>query len=186
MQGIVTGLAMSVWLVPATADIYKCEGPNGTSYSDKPCGNHAAVVKQAPTQPADDPMRHDSVVGAERIDAAQPARLLRQFESSCTGGQRAKFFALHSKRIENKLSAESEGRQTEIFRMYCGMVRELMAKMPEGNPAAAAYMKKEMPTGSGGRTKSVLCIMPVSAEQSSCNIQFDIVMEDGVMKKDEL
>lgn len=210
MQGALMGLAMYVWLMPATADIYKCEGPNGTSYSDKPCGNHAAVVKQAPAQPAGqslsggdelmrkcrsgdrqaclaaDPAHHGSVSGAERIDPAQPASLLRQFESSCTGGQRARFFSLHSRRVEKSLSAESEARQSEIFRGYCGMVRELMARMPGGDPAAAAYMRKEMPMGTKGRTKSVLCIMPAPAEQSSCNIQFDIVIEDGVMKKDEL
>lgn len=210
MQGIVMGLTLSAWLVPATADIYKCEGPNGASYSDRPCGNQAAVVKQAPAQPAGrslsgrdelmrkcragdqqaclaaDPVHHSSVSGAERIEPAQPARMLRQFESSCTGGQRARFFALHSKRIEKILSAESEARQSEIFGIYCGMVRELMAMMPGGDPAAAAYMRKEMPMGSKGRTKSVLCIMPAPGEQSSCNIQFDIVIEDGVMKKDEL
>jgi hypothetical protein len=210
MQGLVMGLALSVWLLPAAADIYKCEGPSGVSYSDKPCGSKTAVVKQAPAEPArqnssrgdelmrkcragdqkacfaPDPMHHNSVVGAERIEPAQPAGLLRQFESSCTGGQRAKFFALHSKKIEKRLSAESEARQGEIFRMYCGMVRELMAKMPGGDPAAAAYMRKEVPVGSKGRRKSVLCIMPAPSEQPSCKFQFDVVIEDGVMKKDEL
>jgi hypothetical protein len=135
---------------------------------------------------AADPAHHGSVAGAERIEPAQPARMLRQFESSCSGGQRARFFALHSKRVEKILAAESEARQSEIFKLYCGMVRELMAKMPGGDPSAAAYMRKEMPLGSTGRRKSVLCIMPAPSEQSSCNIQFDIVIEDGVMKKDEL
>lgn len=213
MQRLVMGLAMSVWLLPAEADIYKCEGPNGVSYSDRPCGNNTAVVKQTPAEPAGQnssggdelirkcragdqqaclaadpahPAHRASVVGAERIEPAQPAGLLRQFESSCTGGQRAKFFALHSKKIERILSAESEAGQSEIFRMYCGMVRELMAKMPGGDPAAAAYMRKEVPVGSKGRRKSVLCIMPAPSEQPSCKFQFDVVMEDAVMKKDEL
>jgi hypothetical protein len=232
MVVITAGVLLTIGKTQAA--IYKCAGPNGVVYSDKPCGENSTVIKSSPPEPQveqalkrgstdrqvytspreiytenhyKDTVRyqkacndgdhsaclevrrildtHDPDSLSKRIDGSAPAELIGRFKSTCANSEQAGFFALHTRKIQREFSSVPDTQRRQIFHEYCGMVRELLAKFPGGNPSAAAYFIQEGNERSGNMT---LCILPGGGSNSKakCELGFDVAYEDGQLKKNEI
>jgi hypothetical protein len=205
--------AMFVCVLPSNsaAAVYKCEGPKGVVYSDRPCGAGAKVVVSDPKARAANKAKEERLdwmkicgtgdqqacIAAHRqtdafgaqtkpVDSAQPIQLLLDLRTSCRQKDLTTWFSLHTNKVEQLLKSEDPIRQRQIFERYCGQLGALMARLKDGNPAFATYYTKEVPVVRTGDVKLSLCIVPNGKAPPNCDLQFDVAQEDSVMKRDEL
>lgn len=113
-----------------------------------------------------------------RIDSELPAKLINGMKSTCTNGDNDQFISLHSNEIST-IFMEAPNK-AEIVSMYCDAIDTIFQDI-DSTPLSARYSLIKERDSSETLT---LCIDSMSGSKS-CQYGFDVIIEDGILKKDE-
>ena len=111
------------------------------------------------------------------LKQAKPELLLQGMHSSCKSNNSSAFLSLYSSRMVSLVSSRSLNDRKQFFDTSCSVIVGLVVNKLNGNPASATFYINE-----NGKS---LCITP-SGEPKSCKLQFNVVVENSQLKKDEL
>ena len=116
----------------------------------------------------------------EDLKSHSPSNLLVSFKLACDkSGSYEKIASLHSKRIETLLIGYPD--HERIKKVYCTSIEKIFNEI--GNDAKGAIYEIRIPTGT--QKRPTLCITPKASIQK-CKFSFDVIIENGTLKKDEL
>lgn len=110
---------------------------------------------------------------------APASDLIIGMQTACDNGNKEDLLRLHSKRIKTLL--QKSPNSNEIMSMYCPQVKEVIDRLG-GEPKNGVYFIRNHPRIPN---KFELCITTKNAPDS-CKMSADVIIEDGILKKDEL
>jgi hypothetical protein len=113
------------------------------------------------------------------LATASPVDLLIGIQAACSDKSQEKLFDWHTRRIRKTLLDVDD--KEKLMSFYCGQLPELIRRLG-GNPKAGRYFIRPNPDNPN---KSELC-MSTPAKPDKCDMSFDVAIEDGRLKKDEL
>ncbi len=113
------------------------------------------------------------------LATAPPANLINGVRAACRTGNYEKIASWHSKRIEALLLVAPD--RALVTSVYCTQVEQLIERLG-GDAGTANYFIRQNPDTP---KKFELCMAPRTAA-GTCKMHFDVIIEGGQLKKDEL
>ena len=125
-------------------------------------------------------------ITTDDLDYARPTDLFERMQAACEQNNPDMLFSQLSSSLGNAVKTRAPAaKQAELFNFYCREVNNLVNNKLGGHPEDAHYYVKQGDVFDNGKWKTILCIEPKGQPPGSCQIRFDVTIENGELKRDE-
>jgi hypothetical protein len=115
------------------------------------------------------------------LKTATPQSLFARFNNACKRQSQTALFSEFSYSFRWAFSRTPAADRDRLFKVYCSFSESEYQASLQGK---RFFIKKSGETNQGIH-KSILCMVPVTASDSECQGGMDVVVENGVLKRDE-
>lgn len=124
-------------------------------------------------------------ITTEDLKIAKPSDYFSRTIDSCSKNDQNLFFSNFSSEMRVIINSRmTSGGRDKLFILYCDAYISLVENKLQGDPNTATYTIVENRVSPKHRKRYSLCITPAGGK--GCKIGFDVTIEGGQLKRDEL